>query len=546
VPSVETKLIGWLRSHGLAFIWLLVIGALVNFQSRIWDSHLWVGDLGNLPYQATRMCWGDIIYRDFAAKNPIGVFLFPYLIFRLLGSCMDALAWTTTLQFTLFLTATYLLARRSAPRCAWIVLPLSLKDALVSCGLLHHLWAGTVGLLAIPALYAQLFSRQRKTSPGWLQAGLILGIVGLFHQVLLAALWLAVVIYALSGLATSQRLHRLSMLVKLSLVALLTILSGYGLLAVFSGPDFSLLGTGLASTLKFLGTHQGQPANSVWTFSDLLVFAPAAPGFDGQAQRFLEVAQRVLSYLGFPLLATWALLRPRASEENQDQAWFPWLLLSGGLMCLAAFPQFGFVHIRAFVAPLSYVVLAYLVESQAGSWALSLLAALVSLLGVGDAAVTLAIQRWPVHFPAGTVYVSSPREANDWKAICSEMSSQSNRTSLLVYPYFPMAYFLFQRQNVFPIHEIYPGRILFHTGVTVEHPLYRQGMQKALENPPLFAIQAIGIQQLFGNLENLQKLNSSDPEPANPLLEMIESRYSPVYSTRLDDGSPWIVLRKHK
>jgi hypothetical protein len=518
---------------------------LVYVQSKVWDSHLWVGDLGNLPYQATRMCWGDVIYRDFAAKNPIGVFLFPFLLFRLLGTTVDALTWATVLQFGLFLTATYLLAYRVAPRCAWIILPLSLKDTLVSCGLLHHLWAGAVGLLAIPTLYDQLFCEQRRGSPRWFQAGLVLGIVGLFHQVLLASLWLAVAIYALlvSPLAKSQRL---AVLLKLSLVALLTTVTGYGLLALLAGPDLSLIGTGLSSTLKFLATHQGQPANSVWTFSDLLLFGPAAPGFDGQAQRVLEVSQRILSYLGFPLLAVFALLRQRGRELDEHQLWFRWLLLAGGLMCLAAFPQFGFVHIRAFVAPLAYILLAYLIEGQAGSWLLALFAALVSLLGLGDAAVSLAVQRWPVQFPAGTVYVSSPREAADWKAICTEVSTQPVRSKLLVYPYFPMAYFLFQRDNLFSIHEIYPGRILHHTGVTVDHPLYTKGMQAARERPPVYAVQAIGIQRLFGNLESLQRQNSSDSEPANPLLDLIESDYRPVGSTYLDDGTPWIVLRKHK
>ena len=520
---------GLRRYDALALLWLLAIFLVVEKQARIWHPLTWVGDLGNLPYQCLRMSWGDVIYRDFAAKNPLGVFLFPSLIFRTLGPSIDTLAFLTALQFTALISATYLVARRSAPRWAWVVAPLSWSYCMASCGLIHHPWAAAVGLLAVSLLYDCLFRPEPRMRGGWWLGGVILGVVGLFHQVLFCMLSLAVVLYCL---ATGEK--RRGTLAVLIPVTLATILCAYGLLALAAG-DPSLVGRALKSNLAVLFFHQKIAINNPLIVSDLWLFAPMEPGPAGLAHRFLEILNKALTYFGFPVLATLALWERRRRGRERD--WLSWLLLSGGLISLSAYPQFIFAHIRAFLAPFSFILIARRLEGPGRNWVLGLAVALVSLLGLEEAAVTLATARYPVRFPVGVVYLGSEREAGGFQAICDEMSGGG---PLLVYPYFPMAYFLFLRSNPFRIHEIYPSKLMPATGVALSDPVYLEGMQALAERPPRFALNAVGAQRLFLNLEQME----TRPDPGNPLLDFMHEHYEPVRETQLDDGSPWIVLLK--
>lgn len=523
------------RQDALALTLLLAVFLLLEKHARVWDSLLWLGDLGNLPCQALRWTWGEVPYRDFVVKNPIGVFVLPYFAFRALGPSIDTLALLTAVQFTLLLAATYGVARRSAPRWGWVVLPLSLTSCLGSCGLLHHPWAGTVGLLALPVLYDGLFSAGGRSRPRWVRAGLALGLTGLFHQVVFASLSLAVALYAL--VTAENRRSALGLLVRVAAVAMSLILFAYGILALVVG-DLGVVSDALQANLGVASYYQSMAVNRPLVLCDFLIYPPVPPGWAGLAQRFLEVLTRALSYLGFPLLALWTLRDRR--REGSAGGWLSWLLLSGGLLGLSAYPQFTFVHIRAFLAPVSSIMVALRLEAGKGRWLLGLVAALSCLPGLGDAAVTLAAVRQPVRFPAGTVYVDRPSEARELQSLCDEMDHEPVGRPLLVYPYFSMAYFVFLRKNMFPIQEMFPPKLLPAAGFTVDGPVYLEAMRAIAERPPLYALHDVGAQRMFDNLE----MRESGPDPGNPLLEFIYAHYQPVAEVQLEDGSPWIVLLK--
>jgi hypothetical protein len=518
----------------LASILLAALFSLLDRHARLWHP-MWAADLGILPYQCARMVSGDFIYRDFFAKNPIGIFLLPSMVFRLFGPTIDSLAFLVALQFCSLVGATYLVARRTAPRMAWIVVPLYLVFCLRNCGLIHQPWAGACGPLAVLVLYDSLFA-PRAPKRGWLPGGIMLGVVFLFHQVLFCTVTLAAGIFLLAGHGRREQLP----LVALSCFS--TVAGAILVLTLLAGPDLSMPRRLFELTVLTCGREASMLSLTVPNHPTLVTdaFALAQRPRDGVPGLVMEASNRWLAYFGFPILALTALWKQRAPDQAEGDPWLRWLLLAGAMIGLSAYPQFISGHMRAFVAPYSFALVARALEKPTRLRAfLWLVVGLSCVLGVREAAGTLTSPRYGVSFPAGTVYFSQLNTASEFHNVCTIMASEPTGKPLVTYPYFTMAYFLFQRTNPFRVHEITPA-LLYATGITVDAPVYVEGLRSIAASPPEFAFYDVREEYLLSEVERSLPNNGR-----KPLLDFINAHYLPVQSVSwVGRGPSLIVLRR--
>lgn len=522
-------------------MWLSIILPLLYWKSQLFELSLWWGDLGNLPYQCQRICDGDLIYRDFAAKNPPLIFVVPSLGFWLLGCSTTALSFLTVLQFGLLLLMAYRLAWRWAPSQAFWVVPLMLYFCWGSCGLMHHVWAAAVGLWAIPSLYDRLFQAESPAQwSDWLKAGLILGLLGGLHQVLYCTMLAAVWAFALTG-STSTRV--VGGCIAMTVNSILLNLLGWSIIGWCWGASASYPLEVWRSLIQFVASHQQLVVNSPWNFSDLLDLGPWPGDFFQGLNWSWHGASRLLGYLGFPLFSLLLLAGRSKEDEPVSRRELHWLLLSGSALFLASFPQFGFAHIRAFGAPVSLVLLLVWREGEAARGWFHRLSSLsmgaLVLAGLWQASMSLLSEHRPIYFAAGALLVNEGEQSNSWSTIIDTIGADPDQY-LAVYPYFPMAYFLMRKKSRLYLHEIYPGALMDSTGVGFNDAPYQTGLRALRQHPPKYCLRAMQLEEGFRHLGRGQQDFEVDP-----LANFIRDNYAAQSAILGPGGQTRLVLLRH-
>ena len=420
-------------------------------------------DEGIILQGAERILHGEVLYRDFFAFVTPGSYCVQALLFRIFGNSLIVARTALAIYGAVFAVFAYWMARRVCSR--WVAL-LTAYLVIVTClpwrfAVLHN-WDSSVWLCL--AVYCAILLIQAPRASWAFALGTFASLTFLFEQSKGAGLMLGlsvafcILIWIDRGAPWFRRSHGLAFVAGLAWPLLLTL--GYfarhhALTSLAADLTWPLHHYSVVNRVAYGTTDWSDEArkslfgsgNRVATSVALLAVSPC----------FVLPA---LPIVGLILLVNWTIAGRRGSLATDRAAYY--VIVSstiGGLLLSVIAVRPNVIHF-VYLAPLLYLVLAWIIEGSDISKGIvrAIGPALAAIVFIAFTAVGMAFlvsnrdARWVVDTRRGAVRTPDPDDVLPY--VQAHVPANAD---IWVYPYFPLGYYLTATFSATRYEYLQPG-----------------------------------------------------------------------------------------